>query len=105
MYGKGYTYLQVEPLTVIKNYHSPLFLLSDDKQISDVNINESYDKNSNYNNYVGALLAGTLDYFGKHEEAESLCIELLEANPSGDYFCDYAIFLHRRKRDYEQAEM
>eukprot|EP00596_Hydrurales_sp_CCMP1899_P006889 CAMPEP_0119044564 /NCGR_PEP_ID=MMETSP1177-20130426/32438_1 /TAXON_ID=2985 /ORGANISM="Ochromonas sp, Strain CCMP1899" /LENGTH=398 /DNA_ID=CAMNT_0007014829 /DNA_START=191 /DNA_END=1384 /DNA_ORIENTATION=- len=54
---------------------------------------------------VGALLAGTLDYFGKHEEAEGLYIELLDTNPTGDYICDYAIFLHRRKRDYDKAEI
>jgi hypothetical protein len=55
--------------------------------------------------YIGALLAGTLDYFGKQEEAEGLYLELLDMNPKGDYICDYAIFLHRRKRDYDKAEM
>lgn len=54
---------------------------------------------------IGSLLANTLDYYGKYEEAESLYIKLIEKNPFGDYVADYAIFLHRRKKNYVEAGM
>jgi tetratricopeptide (TPR) repeat protein len=53
---------------------------------------------------VGSLYASTLDHLGKYNEAEVVYKQLLTDNPSGDYICDYAVFLHRRKRDYQQAE-
>jgi tetratricopeptide (TPR) repeat protein len=53
---------------------------------------------------IGGLLASHLDYFGKYDEAEVIYCELLNENPDGDYICDYAIFLHKRKKDYEKAQ-
>lgn len=113
MYGKDFIYLQVQIRTFIKNIISLHFVLRSDntdrhirnKNNYDDYYSGSYDKDNNCNIFTGALLAGTLDYFGKHEEAERLYIEILEINPTGDYICDYAIFLHRRKRNYDQAEM
>lgn len=53
---------------------------------------------------IGGLLASNLDYFGKCEEAEAVYDELLAENPKGDYICDYAIFVHKRKKDIDKAE-
>lgn len=53
---------------------------------------------------IGGLLASHLDYFGKCNEAEAIYRELLGENPEGDYICDYAIFLHKRKKDYDMAQ-
>lgn len=53
---------------------------------------------------IGGLLASHLDYFGKYDEAEAIYGELLNENPDGDYICDYAIFLHKRKKDYDMAQ-
>jgi tetratricopeptide (TPR) repeat protein len=53
---------------------------------------------------IGGLLASHLDYFGKYDEAEVIYSELLNENPEGDYICDYAIFLHKRRKDYEKAQ-
>ena len=53
---------------------------------------------------VGAELASTLDYLGDVEGAEGMYNELLSLRPNGVFLGDYAIFLHRRKRDFAQAE-
>ena len=53
---------------------------------------------------VGAELASTLDYLGDVNGAEAMYNELLSSRPSGTFLGDYAIFLHRRKRDFAQAE-
>jgi hypothetical protein len=53
---------------------------------------------------IGSLLASNLDYFGKYDEAETLYQELLLCDPEGDYICDYAIFLHKRKKDFDKAQ-
>jgi len=53
---------------------------------------------------VGAELASTLDYLGDVNGAEAVYNELLSTRPSGTFLGDYAIFLHRRKRDFVQAE-
>ena len=53
---------------------------------------------------VGAELASTLDYLGDVEGAEGMYNELLGLRPNGAFLGDYAIFLHRRKRDFTQAE-
>lgn len=49
------------------------------------------------------LYAATLDYLGDVKHAEELFIELLELNQNGIHLGDYAIFLHKRKRDYNNA--
>lgn len=53
---------------------------------------------------VGAELASTQDYLGDISSAEEIYQELLTIRPNGTFLGDYAIFLHRRKRDYVQAE-
>lgn len=53
---------------------------------------------------IASLLASTYDYFSKFKETEDLYIELIQENPEGVYIGDYAIFLHRRKRDFDQAQ-
>lgn len=50
------------------------------------------------------LYATTLDYLGELKHAEELFIELLKLNPNGVHLGDYAIFLHKRKRDYNNAQ-
>ena len=54
---------------------------------------------------IGTLFASNLDYFDKLDEAEDVYSELLRSHPDGDFLCDYAIFLHKRRRDYNKAEM
>ena len=54
---------------------------------------------------VGADLAATLDYLGDVPGAEGMYNELLGLRPNGVFLGDYAIFLHRRKRDFVQAEV
>ena len=53
---------------------------------------------------ISHLLANTLDYLGEHTKAEVIYLDLIHDNPQGNHICDYAVFLHRRKRDYDQAE-
>jgi len=53
---------------------------------------------------VGADLASTLDYLGDIVGAEGMFNELLCLRPNGVFLGDYAVFLHRRKRDFSQAE-
>ena len=53
---------------------------------------------------VGALLASTLDYSNDEAAAERIYIELLSLQPNGAFIGDWAIFLHRKKKDHAQAE-
>lgn len=53
---------------------------------------------------IGGLLASLLDHFGRYDEAEAIYSEILAENPDGDCICDYAIFLHKSKKDYEMAQ-
>ena len=53
---------------------------------------------------IGQLLANTLDYLGNYARAEVVYQEQLRDDPDGGCVCDYAVFLHRRKRAYDQAE-
>ena len=53
---------------------------------------------------ISHLLANTLDYLGEHTKAEVIYLELIHDDPKGNHLCDYAVFLHRRKRDFDQAE-
>lgn len=53
---------------------------------------------------IGGLLANTLDYFGQYDESEAVYKELLLTNVNGEYISGYAIFLHKRKRDFDEAQ-
>ena len=53
---------------------------------------------------VLAAQALTLDFLGKIEEAEAAYFELLKVKPAGFFLGEYAVFLHRRKRDFVQAQ-
>jgi tetratricopeptide (TPR) repeat protein len=48
--------------------------------------------------------AMTLDYLGELERAEDIYKECLAVNPAGFFLGEYAVFLHRRKRDFVQAQ-
>ena len=52
---------------------------------------------------VTGLLATVLDYIGQIDEAEKKYDEVMILNPTGMYIGDYAIFLHRRKRQFDEA--
>lgn len=52
---------------------------------------------------IGGLLATSLDYLGKVDLAEEVFNSIIKDDPIGNHICDYAVFLHRRKRDYEKA--
>ena len=53
---------------------------------------------------IGAVLASTLDYGNDVAAAEQIYRDLLDLQPNGPFIGDYAIFLHRKKKDYTQAE-
>ena len=56
-----------------------------------------------YYNLCG-LLATTFDYLGQLEQADSCFAEAMSLDPCGFYIGEFAVFLHRRKRDYEAAD-
>ena len=53
---------------------------------------------------IGGLLANTLDYFGQYDDSEAIYNELLLSNVNGEYISGYAIFLHKRKKDFDEAQ-
>eukprot|EP01041_Mallomonas_annulata_P002366 gene2366-4588_t len=53
---------------------------------------------------TGGMFASTLDYLGKIDEAEEIYNEMIEYNPDHSCIGEYAIFLHRRKKNYNQAQ-
>ena len=59
--------------------------------------------NDYYVRILGAY-AMALDYLGKLDQAEAIYHECLQANPAGYFLGEYAVFLHRRKRDFVQAQ-
>jgi tetratricopeptide (TPR) repeat protein len=56
--------------------------------------------------YVRVLgsYAMTLDFVGQLDAAEKIYHECLQVNPAGFFLGEYAVFLHRRKRDFVQAQ-
>ena len=59
---------------------------------------------SDYYMRVLASYAMTLDYLGNLERADDVYKECLAVNPAGFFLGEYAVFLHRRKRDFVQAQ-
>jgi hypothetical protein len=55
-------------------------------------------------NSSGALYASLLDYVNDVEKCGKVFEALNEHNPNGYHIGEYAYFLHRRKRDFDQAE-
>ena len=53
---------------------------------------------------IGTSYANTLDYLSMLEKAEEIFNELVTSNPTGQFLGDYAIFLHRRKKNFPQAQ-
>jgi len=56
-----------------------------------------------YLRVLGAY-AMTLDFVGQLDAAEKIYHECLQVNPAGFFLGEYAVFLHRRKRDFVQAQ-
>lgn len=54
--------------------------------------------------YTGAAYASALDFLGQIDKAMAIYQELLAVSPEASYIGDYAVFLHRRKKDYNQAQ-
>jgi tetratricopeptide (TPR) repeat protein len=59
----------------------------------------------NYYVSIGQLYASTLDFLGDFDKAELIYKELIDKNHEGFFLGDYALFLHRRRRDFENAQM
>mmetsp|Transcript_298 Transcript_298/g.610 ORF Transcript_298/g.610 Transcript_298/m.610 type:complete len:124 (+) Transcript_298:165-536(+) len=53
---------------------------------------------------VGVQYATCLDYKAQYEKAGMVFGKIMEADPVGYHLGDYALFLHRRKRDFERAQ-
>ena len=53
---------------------------------------------------IGAKYASILDYQGKIDEANIIFEDIISVDPKGVHIGDYALFLHRRKRQFDQAE-
>lgn len=53
---------------------------------------------------VGGLLATSLDYIGMVDKAGEIFDEIIGSNPNGCHVCDYAVYLHRRRKDYDKAQ-
>lgn len=54
---------------------------------------------------IGTLLAQSYDYCGNIQKADEVYNELISSDANGNFIGDYAIFLHRRKRDFAKAQM
>ena len=54
---------------------------------------------------VGFQYASSLDYLGKYDKAGDVFALIMEVDPTGCHLGDYALFLHRRKRDFDKAQM
>jgi hypothetical protein len=48
--------------------------------------------------------AMTLDYIGQYDKAAEVYKTVMAEDPTGVHIGDYALFLHRRKRDFDQAQ-
>lgn len=53
---------------------------------------------------IGTAYAAAADYSGDIAKAEEIYNAIMAHNPLGSHIGDYALFLHRKKRDYEKAE-
>ena len=53
---------------------------------------------------IGGHLANVLDYFGHYDDAEAVYNELLPTGLNGEYISGYAIFLHKRRKNFDGAQ-
>lgn len=53
---------------------------------------------------VGVQYASTLDYLGQFDKVGEVFRDILAVDPVGIHIGDYALYLHRRKRDFNQAQ-
>ncbi len=51
---------------------------------------------------IGGALAGALDFLGR-DEAGPVLEEILAVEPDGFHIGDYAVYLHRRRKDFDKA--
>lgn len=54
---------------------------------------------------IASLLASNYDYVGRFDEAEALYSELVLCDPDGDHICDFAVFLQKRRKDFNHSQM
>lgn len=59
---------------------------------------------SAYHEHLLRIYAGTLDAVGDIPAEEGVFNSLMEVYPDGQYLGEYAVFLHRRKRDFVKAQ-
>ena len=48
--------------------------------------------------------ATALDFVGQYDKENQLFKELMSVDPIGFHIGDYALFLHRRRREFDQAQ-
>lgn len=68
---------------------------------------QSYEDDFVYGHYygkIGNFFASVLDYTGDVIKTEQIFCKLIENNSNGIFLGDYAVFLHRRKRDFTRAQ-
>lgn len=53
---------------------------------------------------IGSQYAMILDYLNDQSTTEVIYEQIMSVNPTGLHIGDYALFLHRRKREYDKAE-
>ena len=53
---------------------------------------------------VGGQYAAALDYLNDFKGAEAAFNDVMRVDPVGFHIGEYALFLHRRKRDFDRAE-
>jgi hypothetical protein len=54
---------------------------------------------------VGVQYASALDYVGQYDKVGEVFKDIMVVDPVGDHIGDYALYLHRRKRDFDQAQV
>lgn len=54
---------------------------------------------------VCANHATVLDFLGQYDKAAEVYKAVMSEDPTGYHIGDYALFLHRRKRDFDQAQV
>lgn len=95
-------YLTAEILISQGNYEEGVKLITD--SLNEIQLSKHEYQYQRLYESLSSLLANTYDSLGLFEQAEKIYIELLQEIPTSMCMGEYAIFLHRRKRDFEKAE-
>lgn len=53
---------------------------------------------------LGVQYATALDFLGNYDKASEVFKTIMEVDPQGFHIGDYALFLHRRKREFDRAQ-